>query len=124
MIKVVMFFKRREGLSAEEFRDYYETKHVKLFDGLRETAGVERYIRRYLTPIADPIAGIVRPSGFDVVMELWFSTREVFETHFKGTQDPKFRAIVEADEARLFDRSQIYANIVDEVDTDLQRPAP
>lgn len=119
MIKVVCLFKKRDDLSAEEFRDYYENHHVKIFAELLQHPGIERYVRRYLTPIADPTTGVVHSAGFDVIMELWISDRELFETQFQSAQDTDFRALVAEDEARLFDRAQMYSYVVDEVESEL-----
>jgi hypothetical protein len=119
VIKVVCLFKKRDGLSSEEFRDYYENHHVKVFDELMAQPGIERYVRRYLTPIADPTTGEVRSAGFDVIMELWISDRELFESQFQNAQQSEFRTLVAEDEARLFDRSQMYSYVVDEVESDL-----
>ncbi|MEV6013110.1 EthD domain-containing protein [Streptomyces sp. NPDC051976] len=121
MIKVVCLLKKRDGLSDEEFRDYYENHHVKIFAGLLDHPGIKRYVRRYLTPIADPTTGAVRSAGFDVIMELWISDQELFETQFQSAQDSDFRALVAEDEAKLFDRTQMYSYVVDEVESELHR---
>jgi uncharacterized protein (TIGR02118 family) len=119
MIKVVALFKRRAGMSSEEFREYYENHHVAIFGDIMATPGIERYVRRYLTPIADPTTGIVNDSGFDVIMELWFSDSKLFESQFQNAADSPFRVLVAEDEARLFDRSQMFTHIVDEVESEL-----
>ncbi|WP_236790828.1 EthD domain-containing protein [Amycolatopsis sp. GM8] len=121
MIKVVCLFKKRAGMSTAEFRDYYENHHIRIFDGLMKNPGIKRYVRRYLTPIADPTTGTVHSSGFDVIMELWISDRELFESQFQSAQESEFRTLVAADEARLFDRTEMYSHIVDEVESDLSQ---
>ena len=45
MVKVVGLFKRKPGLSMEEFKDYYENHHIKLFDEQVSHPGVLRYGR-------------------------------------------------------------------------------
>jgi hypothetical protein len=119
MIKVVSLFKRKEGMTAEEFRDYYENTHCKIFEKYLQTPGVRRYVRRYLRPNPDPITGESRSSGFDVIMEAWFDSEEFYNHYFHGDLDSVFRKIVAEDEKNLFDRSQMFFHIVDEYDTKL-----
>ena len=119
MIKVVCLFKRKAGLSHEEFRTYYENNHVKLFEDHLKQPGIERYVRRYLTPVADSISGQTRDSGFDVIMEVWISDPALFDAFYGGSLDTAFREVVAADEAKFFDRDHMYIHTVDEVDTPL-----
>ena len=105
MVKVVGLFKRKPGLSMEEFKDYYENHHIKLFDEQVSHPGVLRYARRYL----EPFAGLALPlatqksGGYDVIMEVWYSDKELFDS-FKGQSNPDFSEIVKKDEEKLFDR--------------------
>jgi hypothetical protein len=119
MIKVIGLFKKRKGMTDAEFRDYYENHHVRVFDELMKNPGMERYIRRYLTPVADPTTGEVRSAGFDVIMELWISDPELFQSQFQSAQDSEFRRLVAEDEARLFDRSEMYTYVVEDFESDL-----
>jgi hypothetical protein len=118
MIKVVSLFKKKDGLSDEEFRDYYENHHSKLFDDYLKLPGVHRYTRRYLRPVSDAISGQVRSSGFDVIMEVWCD-EQWYESFYKGQLPAEFLAGVAADEEKLFDRDQMFIYTVDEHDTDL-----
>jgi hypothetical protein len=120
LIKVMMFFKKKDGLSDEEFKDHYENEHTALFEKYLELPGVERYVRRYLAPIADTISGETRSSGFDVVTEVWFSDPKLFESFRQGTLYPEdFRQLIAADEATFFDRENIYWATLDEHDSKL-----
>ena len=118
MIKVVSLFKKKDGLSDEEFRDYYENNHSNLFADHLKVPGVKRYTRRYLEPIPDSITGAVRHSGFDVIMEVWCD-EEWYTNYFVNQVPADFRALVAEDEEKLFDRNQMYTHIVKEYDTDL-----
>lgn len=122
MIKVVTLFKRREGISHQEFRDYYEDHHCKLFEEHLKKPGVKRYVRRYLKPSFDAISGEVHSSGFDALMELWVE-KEWFDAYYGGDLDPEFRALIAADEEKLFDRAHIYKHIVEE-ECDTVLPLP
>ena len=53
--KILLFMKRRPGMSFEAFKDYYENHHVPL--ALKYTSGVKRYLRRYLTAHPNPETG-------------------------------------------------------------------
>jgi hypothetical protein len=119
MKKIVCLLKRRDGLSFEAFKDYYENNHTKIFAEFLQTPGVRRYVRRYLTPLSNPVSGATRSSGFDLLMEVWFDNEQVYQGFVGGTMDPKFRDLVIADEEKLFDRSQMFFHVVDEHDSRL-----
>lgn len=114
MIKVLSFFKRNPRLTHEEFRNYYETKHSKLFEKYLAMPGIERYFRRYLTPVSDSITGEVRDTGFDVVMEVWLSDPSWYDNF-----DQDFRDFIAEDEEILFDRKNMYFHMVEEFETDI-----
>jgi hypothetical protein len=117
--KVVGLFKKREGMSDEDFRDHFETTHVHLFDEYLKMPGVKAYRRRYLKPIAAAITGEVHDeSDFDVIMELW-SDDEWFEYWWVGQPPAELRQLVAEDEEKLFDRDSMQLYVVDEVETDL-----
>ncbi len=106
--------KRKPGISAEEFRDYYENKHVKLFTKYMEMPGLEHYVRRYLTPFPGLMTGTSMDSGYDVIMEVWFTDKELFEVFRDGKEDQAFRDMVVQDELNFIDRESMSFNIVEE----------
>lgn len=116
MIKVLSFFKRNPKLTHEEFREYYETKHSKLFEKYLAIPGIERYFRRYLKPVPDSITGEIRDTGFDVVMEVWLSDPAWYDNF-----DQEFRDFIAEDEEILFDRKNMYFHMVDEFETDIPK---
>ena len=118
MIKVIGMFKKNPELSDEEFRDYYENKHIPLFYDYMRKPGVDRWVRRYLKPIAPPITGEVVDAGFDVVVEVWCD-EQFYQSFFVDPMPAAFRAQIVADEVKLFDRDQMFMYVVDEHDTDL-----
>ncbi|MEU9546565.1 EthD domain-containing protein [Streptomyces mirabilis] len=118
MIKMVGIFKKKEGMSDEEFREYYENVHCPLFNEYLKKPGVERWTRRYLTPIAPPITGEVADSGFDVIVEIWCD-ETFYKSFFVDPMPAEFRAMVVEDEKNLFDRDHMYMYLADEYDTDL-----
>ena len=77
--KILLFMKRRPGMSMEAFEDYYENHHVPLC--MKYSAGVTRYMRRFLTPHPNPETGEAGELPYDVITELWFED----EATFRGT---------------------------------------
>jgi hypothetical protein len=104
----VGLFKRKKGLSMEKFKDYYENRHIKLFDEHVAHPGVLRYSRRYLTPFEGLASPLPPPKEkrYDVIMEVWYKDKELFDS-FKGQSDPSFSEIVRKDEENFFDRDSM-----------------
>ena len=100
MLKQVCVMKRRPGMSMDEFIDYYENHHSKLGIPLMPLA--RRYLRRYVRPEPNPITGAVVELPFDVVMELWWDTREDYEATMKSLGEGETFKAVYADEEKLF----------------------
>lgn len=116
--KVLIFLKRRKGMSLDAFREHYEGVHAAL--SLKNSAGgLRRYVRRYVEPLPQAPTGESSELDFDVVTELWFDDRAVFENVVKFAARGRLPAEVVADEERLFDRSKSrYATVV-ECESDL-----
>jgi hypothetical protein len=90
MLKQLCFFKKRPDMTMEQFMDYYENMHSQLSKKVG-TVGIPnatRYVRRYLTPVKNPVTGEIHDSGYDCVMEIWWNSREDFENssalHHRG----------------------------------------
>jgi uncharacterized protein (TIGR02118 family) len=112
MHKLLIFARRREGMSREDFRDYYENHHVPL--ALKYSAGLKHYVRRYL----EPTPGIPEPD-YDVVTELWFEKRAIVDAVLSTMASDAMPADVIADEHNLFDRSSFRFYAVHDCATDL-----
>ena len=77
MFKMVGLLKRRPGMSAQEFRDYYESKHRVI--GEKYLAGYAVYYkRRFLQGFADPITGAEVEQDFDVLLEIGYKDEAAF----------------------------------------------
>ena len=102
--KILLFMKRRPGMTFEAFQDYYENHHVPLCE--KYTSNVSRYVRRFLTPHPNPETGATEELPFDVITELWFEDEAIF----RGTVEYLATSImpdeVVEDEKRLFDRTK------------------
>lgn len=102
--KLIGLFRRREGSTPEEFRDYYETRHapfaISLFGDLFAS-----YRRNY----------VETPDGIDVVTEIVFADRAAMEQMFARSQaDPAIREAIANDEAAFMDRSATQLLVIDE----------
>jgi uncharacterized protein (TIGR02118 family) len=117
--KILLFMKRRPGMSMEAFQDYYETRHAPL--AMKYSSGVDRYIRRYLTAHPNPETGESGELPYDVVTELWFEDEAVF----KGTVQYLSTSImpddIVEDEKNLFDRPKIRMATVVERESDMTK---
>lgn len=104
--KILLFMKRRPGMSVEAFRAYYETRHAPLC--LKYAGpGMKRYVRRYLDPHSNPETGERGELPYDVITELWFEDEGIFRGTVKHLSTNLMPPDVVADEAELFDRPKI-----------------
>ncbi|SCW38264.1 conserved hypothetical protein [Sphingobium faniae] len=116
MIKLVCHFRAKPGMSFEDFRDYYENRHVPL-------------IRRLLPPMADYRRSYVLKDGsfapghvetatpgpdFDVVTECWFEDQAAYDAMLARTQDAEIGGEIARDEANFMDRDVMLMYLVDE----------
>jgi len=117
--KILLFMKRRPGMSFEAFKDYYENHHAPLC--AKYASGVSRYLRRFLTPHPNPETGATEELQFDVITELWFKD----EALFRGTVQYLATSImpdeVVADEKQLFDRTKTRMATIVECESTLTR---
>lgn len=105
----ITLLKRRDGMSKADFIAYYEEHHRKI--GERVLGGyATRYVRRFLFPMD----GADQPCDADVVMEIDFPDAATRDACFAAMANPAIRSEIEADEARLFDRSRIRSFTVEE----------
>jgi uncharacterized protein (TIGR02118 family) len=111
--KILMFLKRRPGMSLDEFRDYYENCHAPLCQKYMNT-GVSRYLRRYVTAHPNPETGAASELAFDVITELWFDDEAVFRGTVKYLSTSLMPPEVIEDEKRLFDREKTRMATVEE----------
>lgn len=115
--KILLFMKRRPGMTFEAFRDYYENHHAPLC--AKYASGMNRYIRRFLTPHPNPETGATEELPFDVITELWFEDEQVFRGTVQYLATSVMPDEVVEDEKRLFDRSKLRMATVVECETGL-----
>ena len=102
--KILLFMKRRPGMTFEAFKDYYENHHAPLC--AKYASGVSRYLRRFLTPHPNPETGATDELEFDVITELWFEDEAVLRGTVKYLATSIMPDEVIEDEKKLFDRAK------------------
>ena len=120
-IKLIAMIRRRSGLSAQEFREYYEHRHVPL--ATRLLPYFAEYQRNYIDHSKhivpehqnDSIAGTARSPDFDVITEFVYGSEEDYRRGMAAMADPEIGRILAEDEARFMDRKSITIMFVDEV---------
>jgi hypothetical protein len=117
--KILLFMKRRPGMSLEAFQDYYENHHAPFC--AKYASGISRYVRRYLTPQPNPDTGATGELQFDVITELWFEDEAVFRGTVKYLSTSVMPDEVVNDEKQLFDRPTMRMATVIECETALDK---
>jgi hypothetical protein len=117
--KILLFMKRRPGMSFDDFQDYYENRHVPLCE--KYLSGVTRYLRRFLAPHTNPETGTDDELAFDVITELWFEDESIFRGTVQYLTTNILPEEVVSDEKQLFDRGKTRMATVMECESDLTR---
>ena len=118
MYKLVALLKRRQGLSMNEFIDYYETTHSKIGDKVLRGNSV-KYIRRYFHPIVHPSTGEEWESEYDGLMEIWFTDYDQAQSTLAMFAEPAMAKLLIEDEEKLVDRSKLRLFTVEEHESDV-----
>ena len=107
MIRLVALLTRKPGTTLEQFRDYYETRHVPLIE--RINPYMAAYTRDYVVPgtgikgnLADGPSGW--EPGYDVVTMVSFASQEDFDKARAAFGKPENAAAIAADEENFLDR--------------------
>ena len=104
VIKVVSFFKRREGLSVEGFQEHWRTRHAEL---VVQLPGIRRYVQNHTL-----LSGYIKKEpDFDGVAEAWFDDTQALRV--SGASDA-YRA-VKADEENFILASSIASVLTNEI---------
>ncbi|MFM0631538.1 EthD domain-containing protein [Paraburkholderia xenovorans] len=96
MLKVCTLFKRKKGLSVEEYQSYWRGEHPEL---VKRLPGVRRYAQNH--PLPDTFKP--DPPIYDGVVELYFDDSSALK-HLSTTQEYQD---LNADEENFVDRSTI-----------------
>jgi uncharacterized protein (TIGR02118 family) len=109
MIVVLGFYKRKPGMSYQEFSRYWREVHGHL---VRNTPEISRYIRRYVQHHLEPstIFLNVDPLGYDGFSELWLDSAEDL---VEMRSQPIHKELFIADEYRFLDMSMTKIAVLD-----------
>jgi hypothetical protein len=104
MAKLIGLFKRRDSMTAGEFREYYENQHAPL--ALSHLGHLfASYTRNYVSYEIDGF-GAPLEHGIDVVTEIVFLDDAAMQRMFElTTSDPRVRAAISEDEAKFMDKA-------------------
>jgi hypothetical protein len=118
MKKLTFLFKRKPGMTPEQFRDHYENRHVPL--ALRLLPYFSDYSRNYIRhdlAYRPEGLGVDNAPQFDVVTEVTFATEADYDLMMKRLGDPVISRQIIEDEERFMDRTATLMFFVDEART-------
>ena len=106
MVKLIGLLKRKDGITQEEFSQYWEEKHapliVKLFPEMK------RYVQNH----AVKLPGGGEPP-FDGVSEVWYDDLQSCQTAAKFWQSDEGK-VIRDDEEKFIDRSKMVFLVAEE----------
>jgi hypothetical protein len=111
MFKVFGYLSKRDDLSAEAFKDYYENHHVPLILTL---APAPQLYKRHYVKHADELNLRDETLDFDVITELGFADRAGFLGWISAVSSGQAGEQVAADEARFLDRSRTRSSVIED----------
>lgn len=110
MICILGFYKRKPGLTHEEFLHHWKNVHAPLAMGTPEVAKyIKKYVQHHIRPAA--IFPGVEPVEYDGFSELWVDSIEDFRAM---AAEPKFQEVMFPDEGEFLDLSVSRVMMVDD----------
>ena len=119
MIKLVMCLSRREGMTREEFQDYWLNNHGPFFVKNADAMRAKKYVQSHTldTPLNE---GMRSSRGmlpeYDGVAEVWFESEEDLVEAMSSTEGQNLSAALLEDEGNFIDHSKSSAFIVREIE--------
>ena len=109
MIKLVFCARRREGMSREEFQEYWLNRHGPMFQKFAETYRAVRYVQSHT--IDSPLNENLKKSRgladeYDGVGEIWWQSEKDFMEAISSPEGQELRKAFIEDEARFVDLSR------------------
>jgi hypothetical protein len=116
MIKFIALLKRKDGMSFEDFKHYYETRHSQLRSTISHphVSRATGYTRTYLTPARHPIEQPIAGVDYDCITEITYPDREALDADMAFLDEDEVRLIFAQDEENLFDRKYSRCYTVEE----------
>lgn len=107
MVKMIIGFKRRQGMSLKEFMDYRRDVHAPLLFAIPEA----QYIRRFVVNYPVPAPDFPEPT-YDAVVEAWFDNMDDLNGLYSSKN---FRDKVDPDHVNFIDLSSVGRIISEEL---------
>ena len=107
MIRLVFALRRMEGMSREDFQDYWLNRHGPLVASFATDLNILRYVQTHtvtdpLNEAAQKARGDMEPE-YDGVAELWWSSEKALAENNQSDAARKAGAALLADEAKFID---------------------
>ncbi|KRB81468.1 hypothetical protein ASE00_15965 [Sphingomonas sp. Root710] len=116
-MKLLCLLKRKAGMTAQEFRDYYEANHVPLVTRLLPF--FTAYERNYRNPEHEfapaHVGNQFTGPDFDVVTEISFASAEDYRRMLAALEDPAIGEPIRRDEENFLDRDSLALYMVDTI---------
>lgn len=111
MIKLTFCLKRKQGLTLEEFQDYWRNNHAPLVAQHKEVLGIRRYVQCHArpsdadAPLRASRAGSIEqaPDTYDGVAELWFDSFEALAAQADNPAAAEAGRLLLEDERKFID---------------------
>ena len=114
MITMVVFIKRKKGITREEFSRYWFENHAPLVKSVPEfMRHVRKYVQHHPAPghaSAGSLFGDIA-DDYDGVGEIWFDSREGMNT---ALTEPRYLELVKPDEYTFIDMEGCLSFVAEE----------
>lgn len=107
MVKIILMFRRRAGMSRQEFMDYRRDVHAPLLLAIPEA----QFIRKFVVSYPVPVPYYPEPR-YDAVVEAWFDTMADLDGLFSSEN---FLHKVDTDHANFIDLASVERIITEEI---------
>jgi uncharacterized protein (TIGR02118 family) len=107
MIKIILGFRRRQGMGFQEFKDYRREIHAPLLFAIPEAKKIRRFVVNYSVAVPD----FPEPT-YDAVVEAWFDNLEDMNELYSCEN---FLTKVDPDHVNFIDLSSVGRVVVEEI---------
>jgi uncharacterized protein (TIGR02118 family) len=117
MIKLIILLKRKPGLSREEFRRHYETRHAPLAMKYLDHLLLDyrrNYPQREFSYLASNSTTMESGGSYDAVAEMVVQDTAALEEMYRILADPEVKSVIGKDEATFLDRDSIRIMVCEE----------
>lgn len=117
MIKLVIYLHRKEGMSHEEFVDYWQNHHGPLVTRLKDKLRVKTYVQNVLQhgPLQDGMnSRLQAPPACDGIAESWYESEADLATLRDDPEAAAAMGELYQDELKFLDHSKLSIQVVRE----------